>query len=119
MRNAVSVKVATLVKREALSLALPELWWWRTARDEMLSPEEMDTSHISNVLAMVWHHTMPPKAAVRKYYKRYRFGPFYSECYMQQAIHAMMYELNQRSDLTQTMSDELRRMHEYMLKSPK
>lgn len=89
-------------------------WRWRTQDGLMLRPCIMATRHLHHTLVMIWHHTMPEAARVRPYYRRYSFGPFYTETYMRQAVQVMASELSARTDMEPKWLDELRRMREYL-----
>jgi hypothetical protein len=89
-------------------------WRWRTQDGLMLRPCVMETRHLHHTLVMIWHHTMPESARIRNYYRRYRFGPFYTDEYMRQAITVMANELASRDDMRSDWKAELRKMQEYL-----
>lgn len=79
---------------------------WRTAKGTMLSIRSIPTSHLYNIMAMVWNNTCEPHQRVGKY-RLYNFNSFYTEEYMAQALEQTMEELQSRGDLTTSMQNGL------------
>lgn len=80
---------------------------------EAVRPSDMRTSHLFNVVKMIWNNKMPPEWRVGSV-KLYRFGPSHSDEYLKTSICHIMAELMQRSDLTREQVEMLRVMHEHL-----
>lgn len=78
-----------------------------------LRPSEMRTSHLFNVVKMIWNNKMPAHMRIGSV-KLYRFGQSHSDEYLKTSICHIMAELMQRSDLTREQVEMLRVMHEHL-----
>lgn len=86
-------------------------WRWKDRDHNMWSPKDMRTSHLFYTLRMIWNNTLPEHMHVGKV-KLYRFGSFYTERYMLQAIIHIYDELITRNNIEyghQLELDEMRR----------
>lgn len=61
-------------------------WTWRDHSGRFLEPAAMETRHLFYTLRMIWNHTLPESVRLHPY-RRYRFSPFYTIEYLQQAIY--------------------------------
>lgn len=89
---------------------------WKMAEvngGDHLRPSEMRTSHLFNVVKMIWNNKMPAHMRIGSV-KLYRFGPSHSDEYLKTSICHIMAELMQRSDLTREQVEMLRVMHEHL-----
>ena len=82
-------------------------YMWRTRTGEM------QTSHMFNVVSMIWNHVMPADAATHNY-QRYAFTSAYTKDYMTLSIKVLVPVLLQRPDLTQTQTQRLQFMIDYL-----
>jgi len=62
-------------------------------------PVEMETSHLFFTVRMIWNHSAPENMKIKPY-KRYLFGPTYTNEYMLSAIASLLRELCRRDDMT-------------------
>jgi len=73
---------------------------WKQAGDRpFLRIDMMATSHLFNVLRMIWNHTAPEQYQLTPF-KRYSFGAFYTPEYMAEAVRSMIAELRTRSNIS-------------------
>lgn len=86
---------------------------WRAATGVMTPPRHLRTSHLFNIVSMIWNHAMPGDAMTHNYI-RHDFGPFYSPEYMERGIKACLRELMTRSDMTPHMLARLEFMKDYL-----
>lgn len=86
---------------------------WRSADNRFTPPRLMRTSHLYNVVSMIWNHSMPADAATH-WYIRHQFGAFYSQEYMETAVRCCLRELVRRPDLTLEMRKRLEFMSSYL-----
>ncbi|QIG73282.1 hypothetical protein EVC02_061 [Rhizobium phage RHph_N17] len=78
---------------------------WRDSTGQDWLPEEMETRHLFFTVCMIWNHHMPIKT--HPHYKRYTFGPFHNERYLQTAIRMLLPVLINRKDLKPFMKTKL------------
>jgi hypothetical protein len=71
---------------------------WRDQHGGFTDPASMETRHLFYTLRMIWNHTMPLSARIEPF-KRYKFGPFYTEEYLKGAIKHLSTELGTRRDM--------------------
>jgi len=109
----------TLAEVKTLTLASPQLrelsrvWTWRDRSGEFHRPERMETSHLFHVVSMIWNHTMPSEAHTHEF-RKYRFGSFYNERYMQVGARILLRELMNRKDREEYMNARLQFMANYI-----
>ena len=87
---------------------------WKDREDNFHLIDEMATRHLFFTLRMIWNHSMPEDARSVGYHK-YRFGSFYTDEYMKDAIKAICRELGQRTDMQATWQFELDRFVNYLI----
>lgn len=80
---------------------------------EAVRPSEMRTSHLFNVVKMIWNNKMPAHMRVGSV-KLYRFGASHSDEYLKTSICHLMAELMQRNDLTFDQVSMLQEMHSHL-----
>lgn len=91
----------------------PDFKWRLSGGNGVRRPQQMDTSHLFNVVKMIWNNRMPREWRVGAV-KLYEFGPSHSDEYLKTSICHIMAELMQRSDLTREQVEILRVMHEHL-----
>lgn len=86
-----------------------QIWQWMDRDGNLHDPREMETRHLFYTLRMIWNHAMPEN--VRLYpYKRYTFGGFCTDEYMQEAVRHIGQELLLRLDIKPAWDHELQAM---------
>ena len=89
-------------------------WRWHTAREGLLPPAEMETSHLFHTLRMIWNNFMPPHMQVGAV-RLYRFNPrTHSRRYLGEAILQIGRELLRRPDITDGMLVQLEQMARHL-----
>lgn len=86
---------------------------WKDRDNNFYYVENMTTSHLFFTLRMIWNHTMPEEAKLRPYIK-YRFGSYYKEKYMLDAVINIFHELEKRHDLKPKWKADLQNMYDYI-----
>lgn len=72
--------------------------WKQAGERGFLRIDQMATSHLYNVLRMIWNHTAPEPMRLTPF-KRYNFSSFYTPEYMAEAVRAMVAELKTRTNI--------------------
>ena len=86
---------------------------WKDRNNNFYCVEDMATRHLFFTLRMIWNHTMPEEAKLKPYNK-YKFGEFYTEAYLMDAIINIYYELIKRPDIMPAWRADLEHMHNYV-----
>ncbi len=89
---------------------------WKMAEvngGDHLKPSEMRTSHLFNVVKMIWNNKMPAHMRIGSV-KLYQFGASHSDEYLKTSICHIMAELMQRNDLTFDQVEMLRAMYNHL-----
>lgn len=92
-----------------------ETFEWKPAGSDRpgIPLHEMSTTHLYNVLRMIWNHTAPEELKLQPY-RQYKFGAFYTVEYMQTAVRLMLAELDNRTGLSTRSAKEVRYMTEVL-----
>jgi len=88
----------TLINKTEQPVLAPFEWLQSGGRG-FLRVDHMATSHLFNVLRMVWNHSAPEEFKLHPF-KRYNFGSHYTANYMAEAVRAMIAELGTRSNIS-------------------
>lgn len=91
------------------------LWRWKDQLEVFHIPSEMTTSHLFYTLRMIWNHTMPENIKLTPY-KKYKFGPYYTDRYIKEAITRIGAELFTRTDINKNFMNELQFMKQIFSK---
>ncbi len=89
---------------------------WKMAEvngGDHVRPSDMRTSHLFNVVKMIWNNKMPAHMRIG-HVKLYRFGPSHSDEYLKTSICHIMAELMQRNDLTSDQIAMLQEMQNHL-----
>lgn len=86
---------------------------WRSHDGRMTAPRSLGTSHLFNIVSMIWNHTMPDDASTHNY-QRYTFGPYHTQEYMERAIRVCLPEVLSRPDLDVRQRKRLEFMAGYL-----
>lgn len=97
-------------------LKIEEPFKWRQNGGQHIRVTDMDVNHLWNTLRMAWNHSVPEDLKVFGRYRKYNFGPDYTDEYMRKAIVAIHKELITR-DLTPKMLNDLNRMRILYIKT--
>lgn len=85
----------TVEKRSNKSI---ETFQWKDQHGEYHLVSQMNTHHLFFTIRMIWNHCAPEEHRIEPF-KRYRFGEFYSNAYMSNAVFYIHRELCSRNDL--------------------
>lgn len=96
-----------------LNTQLQTDWRWRDRDGNMWSVKDMRTSHLFFTLRMIWNNTLPAYMHVGDV-KLYRFGAFYTDQYMVNAIIHIYDELTTRNNVEYGHQLQLAEMHRKM-----
>ena len=86
-----------------------ENFHWRTQEGEVLTPPEMETSHIFNCVRMIFNHTAPEEMKLRpfKHWPSWEDVPAIQK---RVCVMAFLTELSRRTDLNPSQLSQLRHM---------
>ena len=99
------------LEKRALSTAYK--FEWKDRNNNFYYVEDMATRHLFYTLRMIWNHVMPKEARLLPY-KMYKFGEFYTEVYLIDAIINIYYELIKRPDIMPAWRADLEHMYNYV-----
>ena len=71
--------------------------------------KKMETTHVFHSFRLIWNHTMPTHVQISQG-NRYKLSDRFTPEYCKAALVALGNELNQRSDLPEHLTRQLRRM---------
>lgn len=71
---------------------------WKTSRQGHVLITDMDNGYLFNTACMIWNNKMPAGSQIRYGYKKYSFGPAYTEQYMAMCLINMLCQLVTRWD---------------------
>lgn len=114
----VLAQLTALQKNEEIAEIADIAFTWVEKGGRELTLVEIDTSHLFNIIRMIWNHNMPADAVTHEY-TRYNFflqGQTHDEianCFAI-ALYNMIPELEQRPDFKTTLSDTQRGQYFYM-----
>lgn len=87
---------------------------WQTSEGDILTPDEMKTSHIFFCVRMIYNHTVPPEFQTSPH-KRWIMPPHFNLTERCRAIQVFLEQLalpHRRSELSPWMIKELWKMYE-------
>jgi hypothetical protein len=87
---------------------------WLTSREGLTPICLMETRRLVHTISMIWNHRMPEVCHTHEF-KRYRFGPEYTEAYLKTAVIAMLREAYSREDRQPWMDQRLEFMRQWLL----
>lgn len=87
---------------------------WRDREGNKHRPDVMRSTHLANVVIMIWNHSMPEEACTHNY-ARYSFNNYYTPEYMRQAIRVMLPLALLRSDHKFYVKRRLQKMYQYLM----
>jgi hypothetical protein len=93
---------------------LVNLFEWRDASGKFHKIKDMETTHLFNILKMIWNHSVPEILKILPY-KNYTFSEFYTNNYMRTAVRNITSELFQRVDLKYNQIEDLNNIRNIIL----
>ena len=92
---------------------------WKS-REIFIAPKDMETKHLFMTFVLIWNHTMPCEAMVKRSgnwtHHMYMLGPFYTKEYLALALVSIAPVLFSRTDLEDSWKDTLNYMNAYVNK---
>jgi len=93
--------------------AAAKVFEWKDRNNNFYKVTEMETRHLYFTLRMIWNHVCPEELQLKPF-KKYKFGKFYTQKYIEEAVYHLSRELSTRRDIPMTWLKDLRKIHAYI-----